>query len=134
MTRSTGDQRVDLLRVAAQRDHRVAHRREVDHRRHAGEVLHQDARRAEGDLLVGVRASGASRRIASMSSTRDAAAVLEAQQVLEQHLERERQPATGRPSAFSASGEREVVVAEIADLQRAADPSMSWPETGNGVS
>jgi hypothetical protein len=33
-------QRVDLLRVAAQRRHRLAHRGEVDHRRHAGEVLH----------------------------------------------------------------------------------------------
>ena len=40
------DQRIDLLRVAAELPHRVAHRGEVDDRRNAGEVLHQHARRA----------------------------------------------------------------------------------------
>ena len=44
------DQRVDLLRVAADLRHRVAHRRQVDHRGHAGEVLHQHPGRLEGDL------------------------------------------------------------------------------------
>ena len=39
-------QRVDPGRVAAEVAHRVAHRREVDDRRHAGEVLEQHARRA----------------------------------------------------------------------------------------
>ena len=38
------DQRVDLRRVAAEVGHRVAHRREVDDGRDAGEVLEQDAR------------------------------------------------------------------------------------------
>ena len=37
------DQRVDLLRVAAEVGHRGAHRCEVDDRRYAGEVLQQDA-------------------------------------------------------------------------------------------
>ena len=45
-------QRIDLLGVAAQLAHGVAHGGEVDHGRHAGEVLHQHARRAEVDLLV----------------------------------------------------------------------------------
>jgi hypothetical protein len=36
-------QRVDLLRIAAQLDHRFAHGGEVDHGGHAGEVLHQHA-------------------------------------------------------------------------------------------
>ena len=45
-------QRIDLLRIAAERRHGVAHGGEIDHRRHAGEILHQDARRTEGDLLV----------------------------------------------------------------------------------
>jgi hypothetical protein len=40
-------QRVDLLGIAAELLHRVAHRGEIDHRRHAGEILHQHARRAE---------------------------------------------------------------------------------------
>jgi hypothetical protein len=39
-------QRVDLVRVAAELAHRVAHRGEVDDGGHAGEVLHQHARRA----------------------------------------------------------------------------------------
>ncbi len=43
-------ERVDLLRVAAQRDDGVAHGREVHHGRYPGEVLHQYPRRCEGDL------------------------------------------------------------------------------------
>ena len=38
-----GDQRVDLLRVAAEVGHRGAHRGQVDDGRHAGEVLQEDA-------------------------------------------------------------------------------------------
>jgi hypothetical protein len=45
-----GVQRVDLLRIAAQRLDPVAHRGEVDDGRNAGEVLHQHARGAIGDL------------------------------------------------------------------------------------
>ena len=41
-----GLQRVDLLRVAAEPLHRVAHRGEVDHGGDAREVLQQHARRA----------------------------------------------------------------------------------------
>ena len=44
------DQRIDLLRVAAERAHRVAHRGEVDDCGDAGEVLHQHPRRAVLDL------------------------------------------------------------------------------------
>ena len=43
-------QRVDPPGVAAELLHRVAHRGEVDDRRHAGEVLHQHPRRRIGDL------------------------------------------------------------------------------------
>ena len=45
-----GNQRIDFLRIAAQQLHGVAHGGEIDHRRHAGEVLHQHARGPEGDL------------------------------------------------------------------------------------
>ena len=51
-------QRIDLLRVAAERGHGVAHRGEIDHRRHAGEILHQHARRAVGDLDAGLALVG----------------------------------------------------------------------------
>ena len=46
------NQRVDLLRLAAQVGHGVAHRGEVDDGRDAGEVLEQDAGRRERDLAV----------------------------------------------------------------------------------
>ena len=43
--------RVDLRRVTAEVGHRVPHRRQVDDRRHAREVLEEHACRAERDLL-----------------------------------------------------------------------------------
>ncbi len=55
------NERIDLVRIAAERGHRVAHRGEVDDGRHAGEILHQDAGRAEGDLVLGLAAIVASR-------------------------------------------------------------------------
>ena len=45
-------QRIDLLRIAAQRLHRIAHGGKIHHRRNAGEILHQYAGRAEGDFLA----------------------------------------------------------------------------------
>ena len=47
-----GDLGVDRRRVAAQRDHRLAHCGEVDDRGHPCEVLEEDARRAERDLVL----------------------------------------------------------------------------------
>ena len=84
------NQRIDLRRIAAERLHRVAHRREIDHGRNAGEVLHQHARRAERDLAI--------RRL-GLEPLRDAldvflgdrAAVFVAQQIFQKHLHRERQ-------------------------------------------
>ncbi len=45
-------QRIDRLAGLAQLDERIAHRGEVTHRGHAGEVLHQHARRPELDLVL----------------------------------------------------------------------------------
>jgi len=45
------DQRIDLRGIAAEIRHRVPHRGEVDDGGHAGQVLEQDARRHERDLL-----------------------------------------------------------------------------------
>jgi hypothetical protein len=44
-------QRVDLVRIAAELDHRLAHRGQVDDRGHAGEVLHDHPARRERDLV-----------------------------------------------------------------------------------
>ena len=85
------NERVDLLRVAAERDDAVAHRGEIDHGRNAGEVLHQHARRAEADLLAGLALVGQPGDEALDVGLGDRAAILEAQQVLEQHLHREGQ-------------------------------------------
>ena len=79
------DQRVDPRRVAAELGDRVAHRRQVDDGRDAREVLQQDARGEERDLLrrLGMRIPA--------SRPRGAGLVARAQHVLEQHAERVRQ-------------------------------------------
>ncbi len=83
-------ERIDLLRVAAELGHRVAHGGEIDHGGHAGEVLHQHARRAEGDLAVALAVLEPERDAANIVGG-DGAPILVTQQVLQQHLERERQ-------------------------------------------
>ena len=80
-------QRVDPLRVAAGLGHGVAHGSQVDHRRNAGEVLHQHARRAVLDLAVGgalVEPVDHGLQILRLHGL----AVFVAQQVFQQDLER----------------------------------------------
>ena len=81
-------QRIDLLRISAERHHGVAHGGKVDHGRNAGEILHQHAGRAIGDLDAGRSPVGqpASHRLDARLG--DGATVFVAQQVLEQHLHR----------------------------------------------
>ncbi len=83
-------QRVDLLRIAAKLFHGVAHRGQIDHRRHAGEILHQDARRPKRDFALG-RPGLEPLRDGQDVVLGDRAAVLVAQQVFQQDLERKRQ-------------------------------------------
>ena len=52
MTSSAGHERVDLGRVAAEGLHGLAHRGQVDHGGHAGQVLQDDPGRGELDLGV----------------------------------------------------------------------------------
>jgi hypothetical protein len=85
-----GRERVDALRVAAEGDDGLAHRGEVDDAGDAGEVLHHDASRRELDLGVGL-GGGIPRAERLDLLLRDIRAVLGAEQVLEQHLEAERQ-------------------------------------------
>ena len=74
------------LRVAPHLRELITHRSEVDHGRHAGEVLKQDARRAKGDL--GTRGRGwvpVGHRLDVLMS--DCRAVLISEQVLEQNAD-----------------------------------------------
>jgi len=86
-----GLERVDARGIAPHGAHRVAHGGEIDDRGHAGEVLEEHARRHERDLaLRGTRGLPREERLDVLA--RHAPAVLAAQQVLEQDLEREGQP------------------------------------------
>ena len=122
-------QRIDLLRVAAEMVHRVAHRGEIDHRRHAGEVLHQHARRAERDLAVGGLVLEP-RREGLDVFLGDGAAVLVAQQVLQQHLQRERQPRNALEAVLLGHRQAVISVGLAADLESPA--AFETIERGHG--
>ena len=85
------DLRVDRRRIAAQGDHRLAHRGEVDDRGHAREVLEEDARRAERDLVLrlglGVPLGDGTHLLGAAVAQR-----LRAEDVLEQDAKRVRKP------------------------------------------
>ena len=81
-----GVQRIDLLRIAAELLHGLAHGGEVHHAGHAGEVLHDHARGREIDL-VGGRGLGVPAEHRFDVILRDVDAVFEAQQIFEQDLE-----------------------------------------------
>ena len=85
------EERIDLLRVAAEVVHRVPQRGEVDDRRDPGEVLQQHPARRERDL---VRRLGARHPAGDGLDVgrRDTDAVLHPQRVLEEDPERVRQP------------------------------------------
>ena len=106
-------QRVDLLRVAAELGHGVAHGGKIDHSRHAGEVLHQHARGPEGDL--GARAAllqpGAEARDVI---DRDRAPVLVPEQVLGEDAQRDRQARKIARSRFRRF-QRVIVIVPAAD-------------------
>ena len=113
-------QRVDLLGVAAECLDAVAHRGEVDHGGHAGEVLHQHAGRTVGDFarvlaaLVRPFAEGAD----IVFDNRQA--ILEAQHVFEQHFQRRRQPGhVAQPSVLGRCGDRIIRVALATGRERA---------------
>ena len=105
ITSSAGASGLTLVRVAAELGDRLAHGGQVDDAGHAGEVLHDHPGRGELDL--GVRLGGrvpAGQRADVVGG--DVRAVLGAQQVLQQHLEAEREalgtrrrPTAGRSRA-----------------------------------
>ena len=85
-----GDLRIDRRGLAAEVDHRLAHRGQVDDRRDAREVLQEHARGAEGDLVLGlglrVPAGDGAHLVGAAVTER-----LRAEDVLEQHPQRVRQ-------------------------------------------
>ena len=79
--------RVDFFGIAAKRHQPVAHRCQIDHRRHAGEILHQHAGRAIGDLawVFAALSSPLGERPDVIHG--DGFAVLKAQHIFKHHLE-----------------------------------------------
>ncbi len=84
-------ERVDALRIAAQPRDAVTHGGQIDNGRDAGEVLQQHPRGHERDLLLRLRRDVPLRQRLDVVAI-DETSVFASQQVLEQDLERERQP------------------------------------------
>ena len=101
-----GLERVDLRGIAAERRERVAHGRQIHHGGDAGEVLQEDSRRAEGDLLL--IAPGRVPLCERLDVlTLDEAAVLVPREVLEEDLEREGEAVERRAGELGESVESE---------------------------
>jgi hypothetical protein len=132
-----GRERVDLVRVTAERRHGLAHRGEVDDAGDTGEVLHDDSGRGELDLGVGLRLGhpGAERLDLRL---RDVGAVFGAEQVLEQHFEAEREllvPRNGVDAEHLVVGaaDREGVLrTEAVDRRHCCLPLLSHPSSPPG--
>ncbi len=106
-------QRVDFLRIATGLGHGGAHGGEIDHRRHAGEILHQYAGRAVLDLAL--RAAvfqpvGNGLHIGAG----DGLVVFPAQQIFQQDFQRHRQ-AVDIAEGFRRFRQAVVVVGGVAD-------------------
>ena len=114
-----GVERVDLGGVGAEVVHGVAHGREIDHRGHAGEVLHYHPGGAEGDLVLHAAAVlGKGRHRADV--LRLDGRPLVAQQVLQQHLHRHGQARHAGEPAFLRGLEAVIGVGPVAHREFAA--------------
>jgi hypothetical protein len=111
--------RVEPPRIAAEPDHRVAHRREVAEERHARGVGHQHAGEAECDLAPGAAAVQPPRHRGDVGAVGAALGVL-AQHVLEHHLERARQPRHAGEAERLGRGEAVVLEHRAADAKLAS--------------
>ena len=112
-------ERIDLLRIAAHGGHGVAHGGEVNHGGHPGEILHQHPGRTIGDLAT-ARPAFAPGSESFHILAGDRTAVLVAQEIFQQHLERTGQPGNVAKSVFSRRGEAVITISASAHLQRAA--------------
>ncbi len=117
-------QRIDLRGVSAQRRHGLAHRGEVDHARHPGEVLHDHPSRCELYLLA--RLGGwvpGGERVDVVG--RDVGAVLGAQQVLQQDAQTVGQPVGSGNRVQPADRIRTVTYLEVTCAAEAVHISSS---------
>ena len=112
-------QRIDFPGIAAQSLHRVAHRRQIDHRRHAREILHQHARRHEGHFLP--------RRLGRIPFRQhfnirglDEASIFIAQEIFQQHLQRKGKPRNCADAALLQFRQAENFITAAAGRERAA--------------
>jgi hypothetical protein len=114
-------QRIDLARVAAELLHGVPHRCEIDHCGHPGEILHQYPSRAKRDLPVrGLGLEPLRDRLEVLLG--DRAAILVAQEILEQDLEGEGKAGNALEPVLLRGREAVIGVGLAADLERFAAP------------
>ncbi len=113
-----GDQRIDLLGAPTQPGDRVAHRRQVHHAGHAGEILQHHPCRHEGDLGVrfGLRVPGGHGLDVLWADRLPP--ILVAEQVLQQDLHRVGQ--VRDVEALAQPGQAAVRVGLVADGELAA--------------
>ncbi len=123
------NERIDLVGVAPEGGHRVAHGGEIDDRRHAGEVLHEHARRAEGDLVLVSAAVLRPGRHRLDVFLLDAASILVAQEILEHDLQRERQLGDAGEAVLLGHFKRIDLVSLRPDRQRF--PALETVEAGH---
>ena len=108
------DERIDGGGIATRPGDRAPHRREVHHRRHAREVLHQDASRHERDVGRGLRPSSEGSDVL----VGDVPGPGAAEEVLEEDRDRVRQPAHVRDARLGEPRER----VEVEGPVRGLDP------------
>jgi hypothetical protein len=114
ITRSTGGERIDTLRVAAGLGHRGAHGGQIDHGGNAGKVLHQHPRGTVLDFAVGATLlePGGNRLEVGAG---DGFFIFPAQQVFQQHFQRHRQ-LVQVAQAFGGIRQAEIVIGLVVDL------------------
>ena len=86
-----GLQRVDAIGIAAEANHAVAHRGEIDDARDAGEVLQQHARGRKRDFFLQLRARFPARERLDVLGVHEAR-IFVPQQVFEKNFQRVRKP------------------------------------------
>ena len=132
-------QRVDAIGIAAEPNHAVAHRGEIDDAGHAGEILQQHARRRERNFLLQLRARLPARKRLDVFRVHEAR-VFVAQQVFEKDLQRVRKPGDRWKGALELAqaedfdrlaGERGVRAG--AEGIRAAHPAQSYQNRSEPV-
>ena len=121
------NQRIDLARIAVKRAHGVAHGGKIDHGGNAGEILHQHAGGAEGDLALALARLQPLGHAANVVGG-DGTPIFMPQQIFEQHLQRERQAADAGEPVRLGLLQIEIIIAALADLQR--PPAIEAVERG----